>query len=170
MKKLLPFLLVLPIFISDCKKDDPVLFEMLYANDFVIPAGLNPFDTHYFTLKDIPVGTYLSSRNLTTDMLTRIEPRAANFINIFAGTATYDFIREISVRIYTDDENDSREAFYHFQVPQNAGDNLPIIPNDALDARPYFNGNTFNILIRLDLRQTTMQNIETQLRFSFGAR
>ncbi len=169
MKKILPILLILPLFISNCKKSDPILFEMVYAEDFVIPAGLNPFDAHYFVLKDIPVGTYLSARNLTADMLNSITPKAANFVNAFAGTAGYDFIREISVRIYKDNENDWKEIFYHFNVPENTEDNLGIIPS-LEDVKSYLNGQTYNIIVKLDLRRAPLQNIETQFRFSFGAK
>jgi hypothetical protein len=169
MRKILPLLLILPLFLSNCKKEDPILFEMVYAEDFVIQAGLNPFDTHYFRLKDIQVGTYLSSRNLTADIMNAINPKAANFINVFAGTAEYDFIRDISIRIYTDDENDYKEIFFYDIVPQNTGDNLGIIPS-LVDAKSFLNEPTFNILIRLNLRRSPLQNIETQLRFSFGVK
>lgn len=169
MKKILPFLFVLPLFISNCNKGDVFLFEMLYVEDFVIPAGLNPFDTHYFRLKDIPIGTYMSARNLTANDLKAIEPNTANLINIFAGTANYDFIREVAIDIYTDDENAGKEIFWYSPVPENTGDNLGVIP--ALgDAKPYLTGTTFNILIKLELRRAPLQNIDTEFRFSFGAK
>lgn len=169
MKKILPILFILPLFISNCKKDDSVLFEMLYAENFTIPAGINPFDTHYFVLKDIPVGTYLSSRNLTADMLNSIEGRAATLINIFAGSGSYDFIQEVSIRIYADDENDWKETFWHFNVPENTGDNLGVPPVTG-DVKSYLGGTTFNIVVQLKLRRTPVQSIDTELRFSFGAK
>ncbi len=169
MKKILPFLLILPLFLSNCKKEEPILFEMVYAEDFTIQAGLNPFDTHYFYLENIPIGTYLSSRNLTADMLSSINPRAGSIVNVFSGSASYDFIRDVSVRIYTDDENNYKETFYYDNVPENTGDNLGVIPS-LVDAKTYLNGQTFNIVIRLNFRRSPLQNIETQLRFSFGAK
>ena len=168
MKNILPILLILPLFISNCKKEEPVLFEMLYAENFTIPAGINPFDTHYFRIKDIPVGTYLSSRNLTADQMNSIKPRAANLLNVLAGSAAYDFIQEVSVRIYTDNENDWKEIFWHFSVPEETGDNLGIPPT-LEDARSYLGGTTFNIIIQLKLRRAPLQSIESQFRFSFGA-
>ena len=169
MKKIFPLLLILPLILSNCKKEDPILFEMVYAEDFVIQAGLNPFDTHYFNIENIPVGTYLSARNLTAGDLNSIEPKASNLVNVFAGSASYDFIRDISVRIYTDDENNYKEIFYYDNVPENTGDNLGIIPS-LEDAKSYLNGETFNIAVRLNFRQSPLQNIETQLRFSFSAK
>ncbi len=163
------FLFIVPLITSSCKKEDPELFEMLYAENFTIPAGLNPFDTHYFLLKDIPVGTYLSARNLTPDMLKAINPKAASFINTFAGSANYDFLRDVSVRIYTDDINNSKELFYYDLVPENTGDNLGLIPSLA-DARAYLNGSVFNIEIRLNFKRAPLQNIETQFRFSLSAK
>ena len=169
MKKLLPLLLILPFFISNCNKEEPILFEMVYAENFVIEAGLNPFDTHYFRLLNVPIGTYMSSRNLTADLLQEINPREASFVNAFTGGGAYDFIRDVSVRIYTDDENVYKEIFYYDNVPENTGDNLGVIPS-LVDAKTFFGGPTFNITIRLNFRQAPMQNIESQFRFSFGAR
>ena len=169
MKKILSILLILPLLFSNCKKEDPILFEMVYAENFTIPAGINPFDTHYFRIKNIPIGTYLSSRNLTTDMLNSINPRAANFVNVFAGTASYDLIRDVSVRIYTDDENNFKELFYYDLVPENTGDNLGIIPS-LVDTKDFLNDTHFNIIIRLNFRQPPVQNIETRLRFSLGVK
>ena len=169
MKKILPFLLILPLLISNCKKEEPILFEMVYAEDFTLPAGLNPIDAHYFRITDIPVGTYLSSRNLTADIMNSIIPRQGNFINIFAGSASYDFIREVSVRIYTDDENDWKEIFWHFNVPIDTGDNLGL-PASLDDVKEYLNGSTFNLIIKFDLRGAPLQNIETRFQFSFGVK
>ena len=169
MKRLLPILFILPLFISNCKKEDPILFEMLYSEDFTIPAGLNPVDAHYFRIENIPVGTYLSARGLTADMLGSITSKEGNFVNIFSGSASYSFIREVSIRIYSDDENDWKEIFWHFNVPQDTGDSLGLPPS-LDDIKEYLNGSTFNLIIKLDLRGPPVQNIDTQFRFSFGAK
>jgi hypothetical protein len=102
-------------------------------------------------------------------MLNSINPKASSLVNIFAGSASYDFIRDVSVRIYTDDENNYKEIFYYDNVPENTGDNLGLIPS-LVDAKNYLNGETFNIAVRLNLRQSPLQNIETQLRFSLAAK
>lgn len=169
MNKLLPLLFVLPLFISNCKKEDPILFEMVYVADFTIPAGINPVDAHFFHIKNIPVGTYLSARNLTADQLNSITSREGTFVNIFSGTASYDFIREVSIRIYTDDENDWKEIFWHFNVPLDTGDVLGL-PASLENVKEYLNGSTFNIIIKLNLRGAPLQNIDSQFQFSFGAR
>jgi hypothetical protein len=169
MKKILPILFILPLLFSNCKKEEPILFEMVYAEDFTIPAGLNPVDAHYFRIKNISVGTYLSSRGLSADEMNSITPREGSFVNIFAGSATYNFLREVSIRIYTDDENDWKELFWHFNVPEDSGDNLAL-PASLEDVKEYFNGSTFNVEIKLNLRGTPIQNIDTQLRFSLGAK
>lgn len=169
MKKILPLLFILPLLISNCKQEEPILFEMVYAETFTIPAGLNPIDAHYFRIKDIPIGTYLSSRGLSADEMNSINPKEGNFINILAGSANYNFIREVSIRIYTDDENDWKELFWHFLVPEETGDNLAL-PASLEDVKEYLNGSTFNLEIKLNLRGTPLQNIETQLRFSLGVK
>ena len=61
-----------------------------------------------------------------------------------------------------------RNIFWHFNVPENTGDNLGLPPTED-DVKKYFNDSTFNILIKLQLRGAPLQNVETQFAFSFGA-
>lgn len=169
MKKLLPLLFILPLFLSNCKKEDKALFEMAYTRDFVIPAGLNPFDTHYFILRDIPIGTYFTANNINPSDLNSINPKAARITNIFAGSGNYDIIQEISIKIFTDDENLAREIFWRDAIPPNTGDELDIIPT-LIDAKPFLENSKFNLQIRLDLLAAPQQTLETRLRFSFDAK
>ncbi len=169
MKKILPLLLMLSLLVSNCQKEEKALFELAYTEDFVIPAGLNPFDTHYFVLRDIPIGTYFTANNVDPSDLNSINPKSARLTNIFAGSGNYDFIQELSVRMYTDNENDWKEIFWRDAIPLNNGDELDIIPT-LVDAKPYMQNTKFNIEIQMRLRAAPQSNLETRFRFAFDAK
>lgn len=168
MKKLFPILLSI-ILLTTCKNDDAVLFEMAYQAEFTIPAGINPFERHYFYIRDIPVGTYLSANGVTADELKAINPGVARLSTIFSGGGQYDFIREVSIRIYTDDEDNWKEVFWRNQVPLNQGEDLDVF-GTLIDARPYFENQRFNIIVVMDLQGAPQQTTETRLTFNFQAK
>ncbi len=168
MKKLWPLLFCIVLF-TDCKKDEDILFTMQYTDQFVIPAGINPFDVHYFRLENIPVGNYFSDNNVTANDMEAINPQEAQINAIFSGISDYDFIRDISIRMYTEDENNFKEIFFRDEVPLNAGENVGIIPT-LVDVRPLLQNTRFNLLVRLELRTPPQSTLETRLNFSFNAK
>lgn len=169
MKKLLPFVLLIVLF-SNCKDDGPeIRFEMAYEREIAIPAGLNVFETHYFYLRNISVGSYLSANGVDAADLIAINPGSARLSTIFAGLSDYSFIRDVSVLIYTDDESNAREAFWRPNVPLNTGEDLDVIPT-LIDAKQFFDDPTFNIIVKLNLQAVPQQTVETRFRFSFLAK
>ena len=104
MKNIILLVLAI-IIITGCNKNDAdVKFEMAYEREFTIPAGLNVFDTHYFPIRDISIGSYLAANNVTAADLVAINPGSARLSTKFSGLAEYDFIRDVSIVIFTDDE------------------------------------------------------------------
>jgi len=168
MKKIFPFLLVL-FFFTDCKKDPEILFEMAYERDFVIPAGLNTFQTHTIYLQNISIGSYLSNNNVDPADLAAINPGAARISTIFSGISDYSFIRNVSIKIFTTDENNAREVFWRPTVPLNTGEDLDIIPT-LIDAKQFFENNRFTLAVKFELQAVPQQTVESKLRFSFLAK
>ena len=168
MKKLFPLLFVTLLF-ANCKEEDTVLFEMAYQAEFTIPAGINPFERHYFYIRDIPVGSYLSANGVTADDLQSINPGTARLSTIFSGTSSYEFIREVSIRIYTDDEDNWKEVFWRNQIPLNQGEDLDVF-GTLIDARHYFGNQRLNIIVVMDLQGAPQQTTETRLTFNFQAK
>ncbi len=169
MKKFFPFILAIFV-LSGCRKNDPeVRFEMAYERELTIPAGLNVFETHYFYLRNVNLGSYLSSNNVTASELIAINPGSARMSTIFSGLSNYSFIRDVSVMIYTDDESNAREVFWRPNVPLNTGEDLDIIPT-LIDAKQFFENTRFNIIVKLNLQAVPQQTVETRFRFSFLAK
>lgn len=168
MKKILPFLLVI-FLCSGCKDDPNILFEMAYERSFTIPAGLNTFQTHYFYLRDIPLGNYLSSNGVTASELMAINPGAARLTTIDQGLSDYSFIRNVSIQIFTDDEANAREIFWRPEIPLNTGERLDVFAT-LIDAKQFFENTKFNVFVKLQLQAVPQQTIDTRFQFSFLAK
>jgi len=166
MKKLL-FLLLIPFLLSDCKKEDPFLFETNYRADFTIQAGLSPLLTHVFRLPNIPsnIMENLTSRNLTVEDVNSISPKGGQMTAIFNNGA-YDFIREVSVNIISPTTNRQREVFFHPQVPNNQNGDLSLA-GTLVDATDFVLEETFTIEVELMLRRIPDQSIDTRFDFDF---
>ena len=168
-KLLFPFFLAL-VLLSGCNKNDQdVKFEMAYERNFTIPAGLNTFQTHYIYLRDIPIGTYLSNNNVQASDLMAINPGAARLSTIFTGLTDYSFIRDVSIKIFTDDETNAREIFWRPDIPLNTGEDLDVFAT-LIDAKQFLGNTKFNVFIKLNIRAVPQQTIDTKFRFSFLAK
>ena len=165
------FLLLLAIILlTDCNKNDPdVKFEMVYEREFTIPAGLNVFETHYFPITNISVGSYFSANNVTPADLVAINPGSARLSTKFSGLGEYDFIRDVSIVIFTDDETNNKEVFWRPNVPLNTREDLDVFAT-LVDAKQYFQNSKFNLYVKLNLQAVPQQTIETRFTFSFLAK
>lgn len=169
MIRIFPLLLATLLMLSGCGNNDDILFEMVYEREFVIPAGLNTLETHYFYLDNISVGSYLTSNNVTADELRAINPGTARMSTIFSGLGDYSFIRDVSIEMFTDDEARAKEIFWLPNVQNNTGEDLDIFAT-LVDTREFFEFNRFNVFVKLRLREVPAQTIETRFRFSFFAK
>ena len=171
MKKI-AILCLMAVLFSNCKKkDESILFEMPYFVEFEIPAGLNPFTSHYFYFDDIPSfsDSLFSKNGISFSELSSINPKIARLNSLISGQAHYDFIKEISIYIYEEDQNKSLEVFWHPQVDDNAGATVGI-PANLPNVKRYFENDKFGIKIRLVLRNPSPEFISTRLDFSFLVR
>lgn len=168
MKNLL-YLLLLPLLFSNCKDGCTVLADMPYTRQIDIPAGLNPLQSHYFVIENIPnqKNSIFDASNLTDEDISEIKGKSARFSTIFNGPK-YDFIREVSIQIYTDNPDDWSEVFYRTNVQENTGGDLDLI-GSLTNIQRHLTGPTFNIVIKIDLRRTNSQAVETRFDFQFGA-
>lgn len=171
MKKIL-FLLLIPFLFSDCKKEEPFLFEMNYRVDFTIQAGLSPFaGTHIFRIPGIPtnIAQNLQERNLSLEDIESISPKGGLLTAIFDG-GEYSFIREVSVKIISSTTNSiKQEIFYHPQVPENQNGDLSLA-GTLVDAIDFISEETFTIEVELMLRDISPQSIDTRFDFQFAVR
>ncbi len=171
------FLLLAVIFLfSACKKDKArTLFVFPLQNiDTEFPPTLSPFQVHYFNISDVPTNYagLLGSNNTVEEQVERIIPREGRFSVIF-GSADYDFIDQMSVRICDqgdESENCGTEIFYRQPVPDNVGSVLGLIPSD-IDIKQYLMQDAVNIQIKLErLRRPPPMFIETRVEIDFAVR
>ncbi|MCB0657867.1 MAG: hypothetical protein KDC57_17095 [Saprospiraceae bacterium] len=157
---------------SGCRKDEvsKAIFTVESTTSFTIPAGLNTVETHYFLVENIPssLNAQLKSHNLTLDDLTKINPLQCRLIAL-DGSPTYQFIENISVRIYTKKNPTKREIAFMEPVPLNTGSNLQLFPT-LIDVKDYLSSSVYSVEIRLRLRGFSSRTVDTRLDLAFEAR
>lgn len=170
--KILPLLFLAVLTGLSCNKDNDQVpgFDLLYQQDFVIPAGIGVFDVHHFQIRNI------SSRYLQTldqqgktdaDVTGVLTAQAA--LNGVFGDADYSFIDKISLRIYNEsDPTDYVEIAYRDPTPLEPGSSLPLIPSLA-DAKRFIKDPLFSLDVVLWLRKTTQVETETRLNLQMKA-
>ena len=110
--------------------------------------------------------TIFDANNITDEDISEIKGRTARFTSLFNG-GEYDFIQEVSVQIYTDNEDDWSEVFYRTNIRENTGGDLDLI-GSLTDVQRHLTAPTFNLRVKLDLRRTNSQNVETRFDFRLG--
>lgn len=171
MSKKLALALLLASLLA-CKKDNDLApgFDMIYQQQFSIPAGLSEFVVHHFYFENL-ASRYdnLLSENAKTDAdIKAILPIEAELVGVF-GDANFDFLEEVSVRVYPASKPNSHLEFaYRYPVPLNPGNQLAIIPGLA-DVKTFLKEDRFNLDLALRLRKTTVDLSEARLSVRFRA-
>jgi len=159
--------LFLSLLFLQCKEEPQILFEMPYRVDFEITAGLNPFDAHYFNSPNInsKVDTLFSVHNVDQNEIISIQPHIGRLSTVF-NDVDYDFVRDISVRIYNDDPDDFREIFYRDELPLNTKGDIDLLPT-LTDIQDFVKNDQFNIIVRFEFRNAPPEFIQSRLDYSF---
>ena len=161
-------LLLLPLLFTNCGKDETILFQMKYNEEFEIPAGLNTFETHHFLIRNITTNydNLLNTFGREDSEVTTIKPQNARLDAIFS-SAEYDIIREISIRVYKDNPSNFQEIFYMDNVPLNTDGDLNLIPT-LVEVQDKLTSESFNVDVAIQFRQTPTQFIESRLTLEFA--
>ncbi len=163
------FILILSsLAFMQCNKDEEgeVLFEEAYTVEFDMPAALNPFEVHFFTIKNIDsrILAQLDQRGINFADVEQIGPGFAELREQFG--VNYDYIQEISIQIFKDDPNNWRELFYRDDTNLlNAGSTLEMIPSLS-NAKPMLDEDQFNLTVRVVLRVFPPSSTTNRLDFS----
>ena len=157
---------------AGCKKDEPLKpgFPMLFQEQFDVQAGLGIFAVHHFYLKNIPThyDQLLAQHGRTDAQIQAIQLSQATLNGLF-GDADYEFIQEVSLRIYDErDPSDFVEVAYRLPVPLDPGNTLPLIPND-IDVKRFLKNARFSIDLALTLRATTQMDTPSRIDLQFNA-
>ena len=171
------FLIPVIAILTSCTPEDEgaFLFDIPYQASFVMPAGPDPFQGHFFVNRiDSRMAANLSERLLAAEDVISIDPRSAS-ISAIGSNARYDMIREISVRIYNENPQSNSlapwlELFYRDDENlRNAGSTIDLLPTQV-NARDEALEDEFYIVVLVFLRAPTIQTIDTRLDLSLVVR
>ena len=169
------YLSIVTLLLLQCRADSGErLFDMNFPNNiFIIPAGLNTIESHFFTLDPVPnnLDNLLTSNGLAESEIGRVDPFAASITSL--NGLEFDFVREISVRICDPEDlsNCEREVFYLDNIEFNPGTRIDLLPT-LINAKDFFIGSDRVILrvVLLRLRDIPFTNFECRFDFSFDVR
>jgi hypothetical protein len=173
MKKIAFALLAAGLLLGvSCNKNDDAApgFDMIYQQNFTIPAGIGVFDVHHFQLKNIPTRyqQLLEQYSKADADITGILTARAALSGIF-GDANLQFVEQVSVRVYDEsDPTDYVEIAYRQPTPLDPGNALPLIPSLA-DSKRFMTGTRFAIDVVLWLRNTTQEESDVRLDLELKA-
>lgn len=157
-----------------CTPDrEPVRFELEYFDKtFEVGPGLDPFETHFFTFNNMAtrIEAYKSDFGVEDDDIVSILPRSMRFINVNTND-TYDFVNEISVKIFKPSEpNRKFEIFYHIPNGNRLSSALDLVPNEN-DLKDIMLEDRFSIEVSLvRFRDTPPTNFTTRVEMRFDVR
>ena len=167
MKKIL-FFSCLSILFFSCGDNSPSL-NMNYQQDFEIPAGLNTFDTHVFTLNNIPTNkdAFFSANGIEETDITEIAPVEGE-LRVSFGQEELFFVREVVVEIFTTDNPTGKEIYFREQVPFNTGQSILLIPS-LPKVTDILTEDRFSVRVELLLRDIPPSFTEARLNMVFRA-
>ncbi len=169
------YLFLITTVLLQCRSDSGErLFDLNFPNNrFVIPAGLNTIQSHFFTLDPVPnnLENLLISNAINDSEISRVEPFAATLTSL--NGFELDFIEEISVRICDPDDlsNCEREVFFLDNIRFNTGTVIELLPT-LIDAKDFFIDSDRIVLrvVLLRLRDIPFTNYDCRFDFSFDVR
>lgn len=145
---------------------DPLFIMQLEAR-FVIQPGLNSFDTHYFTLTQVPtrIKNYLG-QGVDVSEIDRILPNRAE-LNAQFNNIDWGIVREIQVlAVSVKDPSIKKEIFYHDRVNLDNVNELRLL-SSLSEVKDILLQELFHLEIRLNFRRPTPVEIDSRLTMNF---
>ncbi len=154
---------------TSCRKEPLVLFEIPQRLEFSVSAGLNPFDKHFFLLREDTnnLSNLRDQFNIAAGQKLVIRPTQAIMTTQFQDI-DLDFIDEVEISIFDDDPDVDQVAFLTDQVPFNASKNIVVIPFDT-DFSSHLEKGMLNYKVSIRLRTTTPTFFTAVINLNFGA-
>jgi hypothetical protein len=151
------------------KSTSPVLFKIDYDQIISIPAGLNTLETYSFLLKDIPTNytNLLTTFNFKDSMVTNIKPGS---IRLQDELGILDFSRVEKVSLLASQAGfvNEKEIGYLETIPITSANTLQIFPT-LVNAKDIFSKNTFDLRLKIKLRNFLNASTNIRLRFNMNA-
>lgn len=156
------------------KNDDDILFIIPFPNlDFTIQAGLNPLDTWYFNIDNVPTNavSLLSGNGIDTAAIQSLVPHVGRLTSVF-GDADYQFVYEIAIYL-CEAGNQSpkcgKEIFYRFPLPNNPGAFVDLIPNPA-EVKDLILRDKVNVQVMLRFVTPPPQFVDSRVDLEFAVK
>jgi len=160
-------LLILTVFQMSCGADVEPLFTIEVESEFVLPPGLNTFDTHYFRIDNVPtraknfLGADFDKASVGRVLANRAELNA-RFSNI-----DWSIIREISIHAISPRNPEvSKEIFYHDRVELQGVKELQLL-SSLSEVKDILLEDIMTLEVRINFRRTTREEIESLLTMNF---
>lgn len=150
-----------------CGSSEEPLLTMQLETEFVIPPGLNAFDTHYFRINNVATRAknYFGSDFDRTTVGRVLPNRAelnARFVNI-----DWSIVREISIHVISPaNPSVSKEIFYHDRIDFDDVKELRLL-SSLSEVRDILLEDIMTLEVRLNLRRATPVEIESLLTMNF---
>ena len=157
--------------LASCKKEeDPFLFRMEYDQIISLPPGLNTVETYTFVIRDLPTNfqPLLSAHGVTVESVGSVKPgsiRLADELN----QLDFNRFEKVSLLASTGDFKNEKEIGYQETIPLNSSNQLQLFPT-LVDARDIFSQNTFNLRLKIKLRNFLTSTSKVRMRISMHAR
>ena len=161
---------VVTLFLGCQKEDNSPGFEMVYQEEFTIPAGIGAFVTHHFYFKNLSTRypALLDQYGKTNEDILRILTLQGALTGIF-GDVNFNVVEEASLRVYQESApNDYIEVAYRYPTPIEPSNTLDLIPSLA-DSKRIMANDRFSFDLALRLRNTTPDEMPTRLSLKLKA-
>jgi hypothetical protein len=155
---------------TGCIKTDEEFAERKLTAVFEVPANLNPVETHYVYVRNIPslYKQTLETRGWSTGRIKRISPSRARLYGRF-GSTNVSIFSSVSVRIVSrDGKNTKSEMYFQEEIPVVARTELDLRPTLS-DLMPIISQENFDLEIRLQIRGFIPVSLPLQLDFNYVA-
>lgn len=162
-------LVMLSLVCLQCTKtDQEVVFKMEYDQYIAVPAGLNTIETYSFIIKDLATNykTLLGTFNVSDSTIKSIKPgsiRLADELN----QLDFSKVEKISMLVSKPNFQNELEIGYLETVPLNSTNVLQLFPT-LVNAKDILSGTTFNLKLKVKLRNFLTSNTNIRLRFTMN--
>lgn len=138
-------------------------FDMIFRDQFEIPAGINVFAVHHFYLRNLPTRflTLVDQQGKAPGDVTGVLTGEGALTALF-GDGDFSFITEVSVRAYKEGNvNDYIEVAYRQPVPLRPGARIDLIPSLA-DSKRFLQEERVSFDVAIWLRDIPKQSTPVQ--------
>lgn len=160
-------ILIMAVLQMSCGADVEPLFTIDVEAEFILPPGLNTFDTHYFRINNVPTrAKNFLGANFDKSAIGRISANRAE-LNARFSNIDWSIVREISIHAISPlNPEVSKEIFYHDRVEFQGVKELQLL-SSLSEVKDILVEDIMTLEVRINFRRTTPEEIESLLTMNF---